>query len=88
MQGHRIDGGGRRLLRITEVADQLACHPNTVRRMVARGTMPVVIIGGLHRFRPQEVDEIVRAGAPLNAERPVAKPGAREGADLTGHESG
>jgi excisionase family DNA binding protein len=47
--------GAERLWTVDEVADYLRASPRTVHRRIADGTIPVVRIGGLLRFRPDAV---------------------------------
>lgn len=58
---------GAPLLRVRDVMDRLHCSRATVHRRVADGTLPVVRIKGLVRFRPEVVDallEVSEYGAP------------------------
>ncbi len=48
-----------RLLTVPEVAQELAIHPKTVRRLVARGELAAVKIGAAVRVRPADVDAFV-----------------------------
>ena len=48
-----------RLLTVSEVAEELAIHPKTVRRLVARGELAVVKIGAAVRIHPADVDAFV-----------------------------
>jgi excisionase family DNA binding protein len=46
----------------TEVADQLGCHPSTIRRLQRAGTLPHRKDGGgIYRFHPREVAHVARA---------------------------
>ena len=58
---------GGRLLRVRDVMERLGCSRATVHRRIADGTIPVVRIKGLLRFRPDVVDALVQvaeAGRP------------------------
>ena len=48
-----------RLLTVSEVAVDLAIHPKTVRRLVARGELAAVKIGAAVRVHPADVDAFV-----------------------------
>src|SRR5690349_22152650 len=88
MTAHVDSPTGRRLLTVDEVADRLNCSPWTVRRLVRRGLLDVVVIGGLHRFRPRDIDQIEQDGAPINNERPASPPSARPKRAAPRHASG
>lgn len=45
-----------RLLTVDEVAERLAVHPNTVRRLVERREIRPVRVGRLLRFTPEDLD--------------------------------
>lgn len=48
-----------RLLNVAEVAEQLGCHPETVREMARRGDIPSLKLGGRtspYRFRQASID--------------------------------
>lgn len=58
---------GQRLLRVQEVMARLCCSRATVHRRIADGTLPVVRIKRLVRFRPEVIDALLRvaeAGPP------------------------
>ncbi len=48
-----------RLLTVSEVAEELAIHPKTVRRLVACGELAAVKIGAAVRVHPADVDAFV-----------------------------
>jgi len=59
--------GPERLLRVRDIMERLGCSRATVHRRVADGTIPVVRIKGLVRFRPEVIDallEVAEAGMP------------------------
>ena len=67
MSGSSPAGPGRRLLKVSEVMERLGCSRATVHRRVADGTLPVVRIGRLVRFRQETVEallEVAEHGAP------------------------
>lgn len=50
------------LLTVAEVAAELRCEPRTVRRMIARGDLPVVRINQrMQRVRRQDLDGLTQA---------------------------
>ena len=53
---------GNRLLRVSQVAEIMNAHPNSVRHWADRGLLPSYRIGrrGDRRFRVQDVDEFLR----------------------------
>jgi excisionase family DNA binding protein len=53
-----------RLLSVREVADALAVSRVTVWRLVRRGELRPVRVGRAVRFRPEDVERVVREGAP------------------------
>ena len=58
---------GQRLLRVHEVMARLCCSRATVHRRIADGTLPVVRIKRLVRFRPEVIDaflQVTEAGPP------------------------
>jgi excisionase family DNA binding protein len=58
-----------RLLTVSEVAEDLAIHPKTVRRLVARGELAAVKIGAAVRVHPADVDAFVDEHRVQNGER-------------------
>ncbi len=50
------------LLKLSDVADILACHEMTVRRMVKRGTLPAFLAGGRYRIRKQDLQAYIKNG--------------------------
>ena len=51
------------LLRPEDVAELLACSPKTVYAWAASGLLPVVRLGRLVRFKPEEVHRFIEAHA-------------------------
>jgi len=50
------------LLTLTEVAEMLRCHPNTLRKWDAQGLLPAIKIGtkGTRRYRSQDVERLLQ----------------------------
>lgn len=55
------------LLTVKDVADALKLHPQTVRRMIARGELPATKIRGRVRVETQELLAFVRKGSAARA---------------------
>lgn len=53
--------GADNLLTKSQVAERLSCSERTVERLVANGTLPVVPVGDLPRFRAESVDKFIRS---------------------------
>ena len=51
-----------RMLDARTVADLLACSERTVRRRIADGTIPSVLIGGLRRVPEQVLEKLIHGG--------------------------
>jgi len=76
-----------RLLTYREVAERLALHPNTVRRLVARGELAKVRVGGSVRVHPAAVEALIAAGSdrPVQVADPALRtPGRAEEARRAG----
>jgi excisionase family DNA binding protein len=53
---------------IAEAATQLGCHPDTVRRMIAAGTLPAFRVGPrLIRLKQEDVAAVARPLATASA---------------------
>ncbi|MBL8762326.1 MAG: helix-turn-helix domain-containing protein [Phycisphaerae bacterium] len=55
----------RRLLRSVEAALVLGIHRSTLRSLAARGVLSPVLIGGIRRWRADEVERLVRGEAAI-----------------------
>ena len=49
------------LLKLPEVADRLNISMSTLRRRIAAGDLPVVVIGRGHRVRPEDLARYIEA---------------------------
>jgi excisionase family DNA binding protein len=47
------------------VADLLGCSRSTVYRLIDRGELPAVKIGGLVRFKRESVEELIQRGSAV-----------------------
>jgi len=65
--------GAPSLFTIGDVATALAVSRSTVRRMVKRGDLQPIHIGGLTRFRPADLEALIERYSP-NDERPAHPP--------------
>ncbi len=57
------------MLRITDVARQLNCSDDTVRRLIDRGELPAVRWGRFLRFKQADIDTFIEkhtTGGPEN----------------------
>jgi excisionase family DNA binding protein len=52
----------RPLLTVSDVAKILNVHPRSIRRMIAKGRLPVVRLGGAVRIRPEAIEELIASG--------------------------
>jgi excisionase family DNA binding protein len=83
----KMNGDVFTLLRIDQVAERLAISKMTVRRLVERGELRQVRIGGSIRFRPQDVRALIDRedddgpGAPGRVRSASAVEGGRHGAE-------
>ena len=50
------------LMTVLEVAVRLGLKPATIRKMIFQRRIPVVRIGRSVRFKPEDIDKIVREG--------------------------
>ena len=78
-QAHAPERDLGRLLIVHAVAELLACSTRQVRRLVDAGKMPRPLkIGGMIRWRRQELDDWLAAGCPpvggCNHEEPAIEP--------------
>ena len=64
------------LLTCKQVATVLSISPRTVLRLIDRGELRSVRIGGSVRVRLSDVDTLVEAGTVQNDARPADEPGA------------
>jgi len=48
-----------RLLKLSEVAARLSISRSTIYRLMARGELPVVRVGGILRFPATEIDRLI-----------------------------
>lgn len=70
-------GGGERLLRSSEVAEQLGVDRRTVARWTDRGLVPAVVLpSGHRRYRQVDVDAVLRTYVA----DPAPEPGQRSAA--------
>jgi len=51
-----------RLLTVAEVAERLGLKVATIRKMIFQRRIPVVKIGRSVRFKPEDIEKIVREG--------------------------
>ena len=61
-----------RLLTVRQVADHLALHPQTVRKLIARGAIPSSRIGRAIRVEEGDLAAFIRAGGSARREQTVA----------------
>lgn len=64
-----------RPLTTAEAAEALRCHEKTVRRMIGRGDLPAVFVGGRYLIDPADLP----TSAPARPAPPVRRPGAPRG---------
>ena len=65
--------GAPSLLTLGDVCAALAVSRSTARRMVKRGDLQPIRIGGLTRFRPADLEALIERYAPSNVERPAGE---------------
>jgi len=65
--------GAPSLLTLGDVCAALAVSRSTARRMVKRGDLQPIRIGGLTRFRPADLEALIERYSP-NDERPAHPP--------------
>ena len=56
----KTDMPTERYLTITEIADQLGFHRNTVKKWIELGQLPAVKLGKEYRVRPVDLEEFLR----------------------------
>jgi excisionase family DNA binding protein len=59
------EGSTRLLLSVAEVAASLGISRSTVRRLVSRGELPVVMIGDRPLFRPCDLEALINDSTRL-----------------------
>jgi excisionase family DNA binding protein len=59
-----------RLLTVEDVADVLGVNARTVRRLVARGDLTRIRIGGSVRYDPRDVRALIQRGIDLKENAP------------------
>jgi len=67
MKGNKA-GENPDIMTIQEVAEYLACHPVTVRGLVADGELPAIRLGSSWRFRREDVDRWIEKRETAAAE--------------------
>jgi excisionase family DNA binding protein len=72
-----------RLLKVGEVAENLALSVATVRRLVRSGQLASIRIGGSVRFRLEDVSGLIERQA-TEGEEPAPTPALRDHADAGG----
>ncbi len=65
------------MLRVTEVAERLACSERTIRRWIADGTLPSIKFEGLRRVPEEVLDRMIGSGDPDWLDDPI------DGSDAT-----
>jgi len=65
--------GAPSLLTLGDVCSALAVSRSTARRMVKRGDLQPIHIGGLTRFRPADLEALIERYSPSNVERPAGE---------------
>ena len=65
--------GAPSLLTLGDVCAALAVSRSTARRMVKRGDLQPIRIGGLTRFRPADLEALIERYAPSKVERPAGE---------------
>jgi len=65
--------GAPSLLTLGDVCAALAVSRSTARRMVKRGDLQPIRIGGLTRFRPADLEALIERYTPSNVERPAGE---------------
>lgn len=60
-----------RLLRPSEVADALACSRSTVYALKDKGKLPHCKVGGMVRFRQEDVEQFIADSLVIHNHRPV-----------------
>jgi excisionase family DNA binding protein len=75
-----------RLLTVTEVARILAVSRSSVYRLVERGELPRVRVGGSARFRAADIEALIERGLdPGESPDPAGGPGRAKAAAEDGH---
>lgn len=64
-----VEGGGKTLYSVKEVAGQLGVHPETIRRLIHDGRLDAVRIGRVLRVDGEAVDQFL-ARQRVKPERP------------------
>ena len=62
----RADEAPPKLLRVSEVAEQLRVNPQTAYRWIREGTLPAVRVGGTVRVPTRMLVDRLRRGATVN----------------------
>ena len=57
-----------RLLTIEEVAEYVSMHPESIRRMARQGRLPGRKLGGVWRFRQEDVEEAIFGAEEVDEE--------------------
>ena len=65
--------GAPSLLTLGDVCAALAVSRSTARRMVKRGDLQPIRIGGLTRFRPADLEALIERYSPSKVERPAGE---------------
>ena len=65
--------GAPQLLTLGDVCAALAVSRSTARRMVKRGDLQPIRIGGLTRFRPADLEALIERYATSKVERPAGE---------------
>ena len=63
-----------RLLRANDVAEILACSVSEVYALKAGGVLPYLKIGGMVRFREQDIEEFINSRVVAGTESPKRQP--------------